>query len=83
MKDDIVTVGEGGVALLNVYATGNPIPDVYWRKGASRDIDTRKGKYILVDDSSLKVLTKIYRYLKDFECNEFCTCDVCTYIICL
>ena len=66
VKDDIVTVGEGGVALLNVYATGNPIPDVYWRKGASRDIDTRKGKYILVDDSSLKVLTKVYQYLKHY-----------------
>ena len=46
---------EGGVVELKVYVTGNPQPDVYWRKGTNRDIDTRQGKYIIVDDSSLKV----------------------------
>ena len=48
--------GEGGVVVLKVYVTGSPTPDVYWRKGRSDDIDTRQGKYIIVDDSSLTVL---------------------------
>ena len=56
MKEDTVHAGEGGVVVLKVYVTGNPTPDVYWRKGRSDDIDTRQGKYIIVDDSSLTVL---------------------------
>ena len=56
MKEDTVRAGEGGVVELKVYVTGSPTPDVYWRKGRSDDIDTRQGKYIIVDDSSLMVL---------------------------
>ena len=56
MKEDTVRAGEGGVIELKVYVTGSPTPDVYWRKGRSDDIDTRQGKYIIVDDSSLMVL---------------------------
>ena len=55
VKEDTVYASEGGVVELKVYVTGNPQPDVYWRKGTNRDIDTRQGKYIIVDDSSLKV----------------------------
>ena len=43
-----------------MYVTGSPTPDVYWRKGRSDDIDTRQGKYIIVDDSSLMVLIIIW-----------------------
>ena len=53
---------EGGVVELKVYVTGNPQPDVYWRKGTNRDIDTRQGKYIIVDDSSLKVSNVLSMY---------------------
>ena len=53
---------EGGVVELKVYVTGNPQPDVYWRKGTNRDIDTRQGKYIIVDDSSLKVSNVLSLY---------------------
>ena len=55
---------EGGVVELKVYVTGNPQPDVYWRKGTNRDIDTRQGKYIIVDDSSLKVRNVLTMYTK-------------------
>ena len=54
---------EGGVVELKVYVTGNPQPDVYWRKGTNRDIDTRQGKYIIVDDSSLKVGNILSMYM--------------------
>ena len=55
VKEDTVRAGEGGTVELKVYVTGSPTPDVYWRKGRSDDIDTRQGKYIIVDDSSLMV----------------------------
>ena len=57
---------EGGVVELKVYVTGNPQPDVYWRKGTNRDIDTRQGKYIIVDDSSLKVSNVLSMYKKRY-----------------
>ena len=50
-----VVGAEGGVVVLRVYVTGNPTPDVYWRKGPSRDIDIRKGRFRLVDGGSLQV----------------------------
>ena len=62
VKEDTVYASEGGVVELKVYVTGNPQPDVYWRKGTNRDIDTRQGKYIIVDDSSLKVSNVLSLY---------------------
>ena len=62
VKEDTVYASEGGVVELKVYVTGNPKPDVYWRKGTNRDIDTRQGKYIIVDDSSLKVSNVLSMY---------------------
>ena len=62
VKEDTVYASEGGVVELKVYVTGNPQPDVYWRKGTNRDIDTRQGKYIIVDDSSLKVSNVLSMY---------------------
>ena len=59
---------EGGVVELKVYVTGNPQPDVYWRKGTNRDIDTRQGKYIIVDDSSLKVRKVLTMYTNQLFC---------------
>ena len=58
---------EGGVVELKVYVTGNPQPDVYWRKGTNRDIDTRQGKYIIVDDSSLKVSNVLTMYTNQLQ----------------
>lgn len=64
---------EGGVVELKVYVTGNPQPDVYWRKGTNRDIDTRQGKYIIVDDSSLKVRNVLTKYPNQLQ--------ICIYIL--
>ena len=68
---------EGGVVELKVYVTGNPQPDVYWRKGTNRDIDTRQGKYIIVDDSSLKVRNVLIMYTK------LTILYICIYIYCM
>ena len=46
---------EGAVVELRVRVTGNPRPDVYWRKGPVRDIDTSKGRFRIKDDGSLQV----------------------------
>ncbi len=53
-----MVVNEGSVATLTVYVEGNPHPDVYWRKGR-RDIDTRRGKYAIIDGSTLQVNKKV------------------------
>ena len=63
VKEDTVRAGEGGTVELKVYVTGRPTPDVYWRKGRSDDIDTRQGKYIIVDDSSLMVVQILFHIL--------------------
>ena len=42
------------MATLRVYVSGDPMPDVYWRKN-SRDLDTRVGKYKIIDGGSLQV----------------------------
>ena len=72
---------EGGVVELKVYVTGNPQPDVYWRKGTNRDIDTRQGKYIIVDDSSLKVSNVLSMYKNRLRTlwEKFCV----SYIYCM
>ena len=46
---------EGGLTSLNVYASGNPQPDVYWRKGRG-DIDTRESRFRILPDGSLQVM---------------------------
>ena len=51
-----VKADEGNVATLRVYVSGDPIPDVYWRKNR-RDLDTRVGKYKIIDGGSLQVST--------------------------
>ena len=71
---------EGGVIELKVYVTGNPQPDVYWRKGTNRDIDTRQGKYIIVDDSSLKVSNVLTMYTNQLRTK---TSNIYMYICCM
>ena len=44
---------EGALAILIVYVSGNPSPDVYWRKG-KKDI-TNVGKYRIVEGGNLQV----------------------------
>ena len=46
---------EGSVVELRVTVTGNPPPDVYWRKGPVRDIDTTRGRFRILGDGSLQV----------------------------
>ena len=46
---------EGSVVELRVTVTGNPPPDVYWRKGPVRDIDTTRGRFRILRDGSLQV----------------------------
>jgi hypothetical protein len=41
------------LAVLNVFVSGNPTPDVYWRKG-KKDI-TNVGKYRIVEGGHLQV----------------------------
>jgi hypothetical protein len=48
-----VIATEGALAILTVYVTGNPSPDVYWRKG-KKDI-TNVGKYRIVEGGNLQV----------------------------
>lgn len=50
-----VAGSEGDVVVLTVYVSGNPTPDVYWRKGPVDDIDTSKGKFRLINGGSLQV----------------------------
>jgi hypothetical protein len=51
-----VIATEGALAILTVYVTGNPSPDVYWRKG-KKDI-TNVGKYRIVEGGNLQVRVK-------------------------
>ena len=45
---------EGGLTTLGVYVSGNPMPDVYWRKGRA-DIDTRESRFRILAGGSLQV----------------------------
>ena len=44
---------EGALAVLTVYVSGNPVPDVYWRKG-KKDI-TNIGKFRIIEGGHLQV----------------------------
>ena len=50
---------EGSVVELRVTVTGNPPPDVYWRKGPVRDIDTTRGRFRILGDGSLQVRSNL------------------------
>ena len=45
---------EGGLATLTVYVSGQPPPDVYWRKDR-RDVDTLAGRFRVIDGGTLQV----------------------------
>ena len=45
---------EGGLATLTVYVSGEPQPDVYWRKDR-RDVDTLTGRFRVIDGGTLQV----------------------------
>ena len=49
-----VITKEGNVATLRVYISGNPIPDVYWRKNR-RDL-SKDGKYKIIDGGTLQII---------------------------
>ena len=50
-----IVASEGSVATLSVQISGNPYPDVYWKKG-NRDIDPRRmQKYYVLSRGNLQV----------------------------
>lgn len=51
-----VSVSEGNLVTLHIIVDGNPMPDVYWKKG-KRDI-LNIGKYRILDNGSLQVRKK-------------------------
>jgi hypothetical protein len=50
-----VIVPEGDIATLAIRVSGNPTPDVYWRKGR-HTVPTGEGKFRLVDGGSLQIV---------------------------
>jgi len=50
-----VVVPEGDIATLAIRVSGNPRPDVYWRKGQDT-VPTGEGKYRMVDGGSLQIV---------------------------
>ena len=49
-----VITREGNVATLRVYISGNPTPDVYWRKNR-RDL-SKDGKYKIIEGGTLQII---------------------------
>ena len=58
-----MVANEGTVATLTVYVSGNPRPDVYWRKGR-RDIDVQSGKFRIIDGATLQVRKYTFAFPK-------------------
>lgn len=50
-----VIVPEGDIATLRIRVSGNPTPDVYWRKGR-QTVPTGEGKFRIVDGGSLQIV---------------------------
>jgi hypothetical protein len=53
--EPLVIVSEGDIARLPVQVSGNPKPDVYWRKGRN-NIDTTRGKFRIIGSGTLQIV---------------------------
>jgi Immunoglobulin I-set domain len=59
VQQPTVIATEGALAVLTVFVSGNPIPDVYWRKG-KKDI-TNVGKFRIIEGGHLQVTVHFLR----------------------